>query len=252
MLTLLSPAKRLDETPRASSTDPAFPDDTAALLDVLRTKTADDLGALMRLSPKLAALNAERYRDWDAAQPLPAIRAFAGDTYMGLDAATLDADALRWAEGRLRILSGLYGLLRPTDAIRPYRLEMGTRLATARGRDLYAFWGERIARAVERDAEAAGTGTVLNCASVEYARAALPHLRLPVVTPVFLEERPDGPKVVAFAAKRARGAMARFVMEERLEDPSDLRGFAAGGYAWRPEGSTADAPVFLRRAAVAA
>lgn len=252
MLTLLSPAKRLDETPRPAATTPRFAADADALRDVLAGYAPDALGALMGLSPKLAALNARRWRDWAEAPALPAMRLFAGDTYAGLDAGTLDGDARRWARGRLRILSGLYGLLRPEDGIRPHRLEMGTRLAGPWGRDLYAFWGARVARAAEADAEAAGARVVLDCASVEYARAVLPHLRLPVVTPVFLEDRPGGAKVVSFAAKRARGAMARFVAEMRLDDPGDLRGFDAGGYRWQADRSTPDAPVFLRREAVAA
>lgn len=253
MLTVISPAKRLDETPRPSDGPPGFADDTALLLDVLRERSADDLAALMDLSPKLAALNAARFRDWDRAATLPAVRAFAGDTYAGLDAATLDADALRWGAGRLRILSGLYGLLRPMDGIRPYRLEMGTRLATDRGRDLYAFWGTRLAAALDREAEAAGSRWLLNCASVEYFRAVDPDaLRLPVVAPVFLEDRPNGPKVVSFAAKRARGAMARFVLEHRIEAPGDLRAFASGGYRWQSDGSTPGRPVFLRDARSAA
>ena len=250
MLVVLSPAKRLDETPRPFRTDPIFPDDTAALVALLRAHDADGLAALLGLSPKLAALNHARYRGWDDARPLPALRLFAGDTYAGLDAATLDADAGRWAEGRLRILSGLYGLLRPGDGVRPHRLEMGTRLATPRGPGLRRFWGDRIARALSDAAEAAGARWLLDCASAEYGRAVdRAALRVPVVTPVFLEVRPVGPpKVVSFAAKRARGAMARFVLETRITDPCDLRAFEAGGYRWRAEGSTPDRPVFLRGA----
>ncbi|MGB3555209.1 MAG: peroxide stress protein YaaA [Jannaschia sp.] len=249
MLTVISPAKTLDLAPvDHPATAPRFPDDTALLVARARRLGLRDLRALMSISEPLARLNRDRYRDWDMAPEKPAIFAFAGDTYTGLDAATLSTDALRHAQGSLRILSGLYGLLRPLDAIRPYRLEMGSRLATRRGRDLYAFWGDRIARALEADAAAAGTDVLLNCASVEYFGAVTtgaPALRM--VTPTFLEDRPGGPKVVSFAAKRARGAMARFVAENRIADPADLRGFTAGGYVWRdgPE----DAPVFLRRTA---
>ena len=247
MLTVLSPAKSLKPVPAPRpATAPRLTDATDALLPILRGLGADDIAALMRLSPKLAQLNRDRYRDWEAAPTHPAAFLFAGDTYVGLEARTLSDDALRHAQGHLRILSGLYGLLRPLDAIRPYRLEMGTRLANPRGRDLYAFWGTRIAEALNADAEAAGTGWVLNCASVEYFGAVdRDALRPGVITPTFLEDRPGGPKVVSFHAKRARGAMARFVAEHRITDPADLRGFDAGGYAWQD--SPAAAPVFLRR-----
>lgn len=246
MLTVLSPAKSLDVTPvDLTPTAPRFPDDTARLVTRARRLTLKDLRGLMSISDDLARLGRDRWRAWDAAAEKPAIRAFDGDTYAGLDAATLSEDALRHAQGRLRILSGLYGLLRPLDAIKPHRLEMGTRLGTRRGRDLYAFWGDRIAAQLNADAAEAGTGLLLNCASREYFRAAdRPALRLRVITPTFLEDRPGGPKVVSFAAKRARGAMARFVLEHRIEDPTDLRAFDAGGYAWQD--GPVDAPVFLR------
>ena len=254
MLTIISPAKTLDFDPVAlAPTEPRFPDDTDSLVRTARRQGIGGLARLMSISDNLARLNRNRFRDFDIAAEKPAIHAFAGDTYSGLDAATLSEDALRHAQDHLRILSGLYGLLRPRDAIRPHRLEMGTRLPTRRGRDLYAFWGDRLAHALNADAAAAGTDLLLNCASREYFAAAdRPALRLRVVTPTFLEERPGGPKIVSFAAKRARGAMARFVVENRLTDPDDLRAFAAGGYRWQAEGSTSDAPVFLRGEAAAA
>jgi cytoplasmic iron level regulating protein YaaA (DUF328/UPF0246 family) len=252
MLTVISPAKTLNLDPvDVAPTEPRMGEDTGRLLAAARRLGIGDLRKLMSISEKLARLNRDRFRDWDAAAPKPAVFAFAGDTYAGLDAATLDADALRQAQATLRILSGLYGVLRPLDGMRPYRLEMGTRLATRRGGDLYAFWGDRIARTLRADAEAAGATHLLNCASQEYFGAVdRDALGLPVVTPTFLEDRPGGPKVISFAAKRARGAMARFVAENRITDPADLRGFAAGGYEWQ-EGPP-DAPVFLRRAEAAA
>ena len=250
MLTVISPAKKLDLAPvDHAATEPRFPDDTAALLTSARRQTIRGLQALMDISEPLARLNRDRFRDWDAAPEKPAIFAFAGDTYTGLDAATMSADALRHAQAHLRILSGLYGLLRPLDAMKPYRLEMGSRLATRRGKTLYAFWGDRLARALNDDAEEAGAHVLLNCASQEYFGAVDRNaLKLPVVTPTFLEDRPGGPKVVSFFAKQARGAMARFVADTRLTDPADLRAFTTGGYEYRPDRSTPEAPVFLRPA----
>ncbi|MCK0168813.1 peroxide stress protein YaaA [Jannaschia sp. S6380] len=256
MLTVISPAKSLDFDPvDVPPTAPRFADDTARLVRTARRKGIRDLQALMDISEKLARLNRDRFRDWEAAPEKPAIFAFAGDTYTGLDAATLSEDALRHAQGHLRILSGLYGLLRPLDALKPYRLEMGSKLATRRGRDLYAFWGDRIAKALEEDAAANGATCLVNCASQEYFGAVdREALTLPVVTPTFLEDRPDGPKIVSFFAKQARGAMARYVIENRIEGPSDLRAFDSGGYLWQADRSTPQAPVFLRpdRAAQAA
>jgi cytoplasmic iron level regulating protein YaaA (DUF328/UPF0246 family) len=255
MLVVISPAKRLDwsEVPGIAPGKPDFGAEARKLARIARGLSEAELAGLMDLSPALARLNSERFRAF-AADPAPeAVRpaafAFAGDTYAGLEARSLSEDALRWAEGRLRILSGLYGLLRPMDAIQPYRLEMGSRLETPRGRDLYAFWGDRLARALNRAGQEASTGWLVNCASQEYFgavnRAAL---KLQVVTPLFLEDRPGGPKQVSFFAKKARGAMARFVMEERLSDPADLLAFDTGGYRHAPELSAPDRPAFLRAA----
>ena len=160
----------------------------------------------------------------------------------------MDVDALRWAQRHLRILSGLYGLLRPLDAIRPHRLEMGSRLATPRGATLYDFWGDRVALALNAAAEETGSTVLINCASVEYFTAANHDaLRLRVVTPTFLEERGGEQKIVSFWAKKARGAMARFISEHRLTDPSEILAFTAGGYVHEPDLSEPDRPVFLRR-----
>ncbi|MBM2575808.1 peroxide stress protein YaaA [Jannaschia sp. Os4] len=248
MLTVISPAKKMDmDAVEVDPTAPRMAAEADALRAVAADLTADGLARLMGISDKLAALNHGRFRDWDDAPSKPAAWAFAGDTYVGLDAKTLDADAVRRADARLRILSGLYGLLRPRDAIRAYRLEMGSRLANPRGRDLYAWWGDRISARLNEDAAEAGATHLLNCASQEYFGAVdREALRLPVVTPVFLEDRPDGPKTISFHAKTARGAMARFVMEHGIEGPDDLRGFDAGGYAWQADRSTPEAPVFLR------
>ncbi len=254
MIVVISPAKRLDWSEVAGTpTQPAFTAEAGELAGVARGLGAPGLERLMKLSPQLARLNAERFRDFAEAPGAEAVRpaafAFAGDTYAGLEARTLGEDALRWAQGHLRILSGLYGVLRPMDAIQPYRLEMGTRLETDRGRDLYAFWGDRIARALNATGAEAGCDWLLNCASQEYFGAVdRDALRLRVVTPVFLEDRPGGPKVVSFFAKKARGAMARFVMENRITDTAGVTDFDTGGYAHAPELSEPDRPAFLRSA----
>jgi cytoplasmic iron level regulating protein YaaA (DUF328/UPF0246 family) len=254
MLTVLSPAKSLDFSPVThAATAPRWQEEAVRLARTARNLTLRDLRALMDISDDLARLNRDRFRDF-AADPSPdktkpAVFAFAGDTYIGLDARTLSDDDIAHAQDRVRLLSGLYGLLRPLDAIQPYRLEMGSRLHTRRGDTLYAFWGDRIARALNADAAAIGTDTLLNCASVEYFTAAQrPALRLRVITPTFLEEKGGKRSIVSFFAKRARGAMARFVIENRLTDPADLTDFTVGGYAFDPDQSTPDNPVFLRPA----
>ncbi|UWQ18493.1 peroxide stress protein YaaA [Jannaschia sp. M317] len=248
MLTVISPAKSLNFDPvEVAPTAPRFPEETESLVRTARRKGIKDLRDLMSISEPLARLNRDRFRDWDHAPEKPAIHAFAGDTYTGFDAATLSEDATRQAQARLRILSGLYGLLRPLDALKPYRLEMGSRLATRRGKDLYAFWGDRLARALNTDAAAEGSRFLLNCASQEYFGAVdRKALTLPVITPTFLEDKPGGPKIVSFFAKQARGSMARFVVDNRIEDPADLCTFDLGGYAYQPDRSSPEAPVFLR------
>ena len=253
MLVILSPAKKLDWTAQPDATTrPDFQADAVALADVAKELGTPGLKKLMHLSDKLAELNLERFESFKAdPEPeatRPAIHAFAGDTYTGLDAGSLDPDALNWAKGHLRILSGLYGLLRPFDAMQPYRLEMGSRLKTEKGKSLYDYWGDRISQALNAAAAEAGAKVIVNCASQEYFGAVeLGALRPRVITPQFLDSK-DGaePKVISFYAKKARGAMARFVMEHRLTDPADLRAFDSGGYAFDAEQSSEDRPVFIR------
>lgn len=255
MLVVLSPAKKLDwshrGTLKALST-PDFQQDAVALAREARKIGAEGLKTLMKISDNLAQLNLERFERFAGAPApevtRPAIHAFNGDTYTGLDAQSLDADALAWAEDHLRILSGLYGLLRPFDAMQPYRLEMGSRLKTARGASLDDYWGSRIAEALNDAADAAGSEIVVNCASQEYFgavdRAAL---RPRVISPVFKDQREgEQAKVVSFFAKKARGAMARFILENRLSDPGALRDFDTAGYRYAPGLSEPDTPVFLR------
>jgi cytoplasmic iron level regulating protein YaaA (DUF328/UPF0246 family) len=255
MLVILSPAKKLDWRPHGTPvtlSEPEFQADATYLAREARKIGAEGLKKLMKISDNLATLNLERFEqfrpDPDPDATRPAIHAFAGDTYTGLDATSLDADALHWAEGHLRILSGLYGLLRPFDAMQPYRLEMGSRLATARGRSLYDYWGPRLAEALDDTARSAGAKVIVNCASQEYFGAvARDALRTPVITPVFRDQR-DGaePRVISFFAKKARGAMARFILENRLTDPESLRTFDTAGYRYAPELSAPESPVFLR------
>lgn len=260
MLVTISPAKRLDwsERPDIEMTAPDFGEEAIYLAGVARRLSKPKLQALMGISQDLARLNQARFREFSdtpvADRLRPAALAFAGDTYAGLEAASLDAGELAWAQDHLRILSGLYGLLRPLDAIQAYRLEMGSRLKTRKGQTLYAYWGDRLAKALAAHASAMGTDVLVACASTEYFSAVAPDAHgLRVITPVFLEERGGGePKIVSFFAKKARGAMARFVVQHRLTDPAALADFDTGGYRYDPDRSTADQPVFLRSAEAAA
>jgi len=254
MLVIVSPAKKMDMTPveGITPTRPGFRAEADELAQVARGLDVGDLKELMKISDNLARLNAGRFADFGTMEEKPAALAFAGDTYQGLEAGSLDPDEMAWAQDHFRILSGLYGLLRPLDAIEPYRLEMGSRLATDRGKTLYDYWGDTIARTLKAQAEAIGTDTLVNCASQEYFGAVdQGALGLRVVAPVFMEERGGAPKVVSFYAKRARGAMARFIIQNRLRDPESLADFDTGGYRHAPALSAPDRPVFLRGQPVA-
>lgn len=254
MLVVISPAKRLDWTERQTvATEPSFQTDAIRLAKTARNLTLGNLKGLMDLSDDLARLNRDRFRAFadqpSAEQTRPAALAFAGDTYQGLEAYSLDADELAWAQDHLRILSGLYGLLRPLDAIQPYRLEMGSRLKTRRGSNLYDYWRDDLSKALNAQAEVLGTDTLVNCASQEYFGAVAPKaLKLRVVTPVFMEDKDDGkgPKIVSFFAKKARGSMARFIVQNRLSVGNDILNFDLGGYAFNQELSTPEKPVFVR------
>lgn len=248
MLVVLSPAKKLDMSEvETAATDPQFADDAKALAKTARGLSQKDLQKLMGISENLAKLNAERFKSFGTMETKPAALAFAGDTYTGLEATSLDPEEMDYAQDHLRILSGLYGLLRPRDAIEPYRLEMGSRLNNPRGKTLYDYWGDRISEALNDQAKATGTQTLINCASQEYFGAVrVDALKLRVITPVFMEDKPGGPKVVSFYAKQARGAMARFIIQHRLTDPESLTDFDSGGYRHRPDLSEANKPVFVR------
>jgi uncharacterized protein len=255
MLFVLSPAKTLDFTPPPAGlplTHPAFAKDAATLAKLARTLSAADLKRLMGVSDKLAELNVARFRAFKAsgAEGVPAALAFAGDVYLGLKARELDAEALGWAQDRLRILSGLYGVLRPLDVIQPYRLEMGVRLANPRGDDLYAFWRETVAKALNTATKGQADRTVVNLASQEYFGAVdKAALKVPLLTCQFKEKDADGRRrIISFFAKRARGAMARYAIDNRLERVEDLKSFDVDGYRFDAEASRPDEWTFSRAA----
>jgi cytoplasmic iron level regulating protein YaaA (DUF328/UPF0246 family) len=253
MLVCISPAKKLDWSvaQRSDVTTPDFSADALKLAKTARDLSVPQLQKLMSISENLARLNYERFvafSDKPADEALrPAALAFAGDTYQGLEAASFSEDDMRWAQDHLRILSGLYGVLRPLDQIQAYRLEMGSRLKTDRGGSLYAYWGQELSKALNSQAEATGAQALVNCASQEYfgaVDASASHL--PIITPQFLELKDGQAKIISFYAKKARGAMARFIVQNRLSDPAQIVDFDLGGYIYQPEQSTAGKPVFLR------
>lgn len=253
MLTVLSPAKTLDfESPWESATSqPDFLDQSQQLITQLRGLSPQDISALMKISDALGLLNFDRFQHWSRpftpANAKPALLAFKGDVYTGLRAEQLDADDLAFAQQHLRLLSGLYGLLRPLDLMQPYRLEMGTRLANQRGKDLYQFWGDRLALALNSQAQAVGAACLVNLASNEYFRAvAQKKLAIPVFTPVFKDEKNGQFKVISFFAKKARGMMARFIIRERICAPEQLKEFNEAGYTFVTEESDKKTWVFRR------
>lgn len=260
MLYLLSPAKTLDyDTPTppdvlARATKPPFVARSAALIEVLKAKTPAEVASLMSLSDALAQLNVARYAAWRRTftpkNSKPAVLAFAGDVYDGLDAKTLTAADLDWAQQHVVILSGLYGALRPLDLMQPYRLEMGTKLHTDAAEDLYGFWGDTLAEHLNRRLKDEAQPVVVNLASQEYSKAALrPALKARVVECVFEDWKGGQYKVISFFAKRARGAMARHAIRHRIDTPQGLEGFADDGYAFDAPASTPARLVFRRRVA---
>lgn len=258
MLILLSPAKSLDfesPLPTRKHTEPRLLPESQRLIEVMRGKSASELAGLMHISDELAALNAQRYLDFDPPFTMrnarAAILAFAGDVYQGLAARQRwDARDYNEAQKTVRILSGLYGVLRPLDLIQPYRLEMGLPIGTDRGTNLYQFWGERITRTLQADlTEAPGSRALINLASDEYARSVqFADFAQPVIAPRFEDTNAAGARqVVSFFAKRARGAMAGWLVRERVRTPGALKKFAEGGYRFDPATSTRQQPVFVRR-----
>ena len=252
MLIVLSPAKALNFTAPSKpvlATTPAMAEDIAELSVTAKKLTVRQLKRLMDLSDNLATLNRERFQAFDPAMEdgVQAAFAFNGDVYSGLKARDLDKKALAWAQDHVRILSGLYGLLRPLDAIQPYRLEMGTSLKTARGKTLYAFWGDRIAQALNAEAAGHKDKTLINAASQEYFGAVdRKALTLPVIDFRFLEEQDGEARIISFYAKKARGLLARYAIDRRIDKAADLKAFDSEGYRFQPQASSETEWVFSR------
>lgn len=249
MIALLSPAKTLDyerPLPPVEPTVPRFEAEAGVLARAASHLTQKRLATLMDISPRLAKLNADRFATFPDLPCRPAIYAFAGDVYLGFEARGLDEPAIAYAQDHVRMLSGLYGLLRPLDTIRPYRLEMGTRWAPRR-KTLVDWWGGRIAALLRTDMAEEGSGVVLNLASREYFAAVKDRLTgLRVIDVDFREPGPDGPRFVSFAAKRARGMMARWLCEHRIADAEALKGFDSAGYRFDAGHSDTGRWTFLR------
>ena len=254
MLALISPAKNLDfatEAPVADYTDYRLADHAQSLINTLRTQPVEQIKKLMKLSDKLAQLNVDRYQQWQpemtVANSKQALFAFNGDVYTGLSANTLTAGQISAAQHQLRILSGLYGLLRPLDRIQPYRLEMGTRLQTAQAGNLYDYWGDDITALLNEDIAAGGIDVLINLASQEYFKAVRPGLlSVPVVTPIFKDEKNGHYKIISFYAKKARGMMVRYLLEQCPQSLADLKAFDYAGYQFCEQESTELEWVFKR------
>ena len=256
MLFLLSPAKSLDyETPVPAAlpfTQPQFVPQSQALIDALRQLSPAKIATLMSLSDKLAALNVARYEAWSpqfsTSNARQAVLAFNGDVYDGLQARTLSAEQLNWAQGHVCILSGLYGMLRPLDLLQPYRLEMGTRLVTDKGNNLYQYWGTTIAEYLNQQQADDENPVIINLASQEYSKAVdRKHLRARMIDVTFEEYKNGQHNIISFYAKKARGQMARYAIEHSSQTPSALKKFNLDGYRYASDVSTADHFVFRRK-----
>lgn len=254
MLMVVSPAKDLDyqtAAPAVEVTMPALLADSAELMQVCRTLTPLQLAELMHISDKLAGLNAARFAQWqlpfNAENAKAALFAFNGDVYQGLAATTLQPADLAYAQQHLRILSGLYGVLRPFDLMQPYRLEMGTKLANSRGKDLYQFWGSIVTDNLNQQLEQLQASVLLNLASQEYFKAVKPKLLArPVLDVQFKDFKNGDYKIISFFAKKARGLMARYVIEQRIDQVEGLKDFGLEGYQFSPAQSSNNQLVFLR------
>ena len=253
MLTVISPAKTLDfDTPPTTQkhSQPRFLSHSQELIDTLRQMSTADIASLMKLSDKLAGLNVARYETWQTPFNLDnakqAVLAFQGDVYTGLDAETLNEKQLTFAQKHLRILSGLYGVLKPLDLIQPYRLEMGTKLDNAKGKDLYAFWGSDIRQSLQAE-DAMQDEVLINLASNEYFKAVeAKKLKARIITPVFKDWKNGQYKMISFYAKKARGMMSRYIIEHELQDPDRIKDFDTDGYRFSADMSKKDEWVFIR------
>ena len=254
MLMVISPAKTLDfETPAVTQrfTQPQYLDHSQELIEQLRTLSPAQISELMHVSDKIGGLNAARFGSWNPAfthdNAKQALLAFKGDVYTGLHAEDFSDADFDYAQTHLRMLSGLYGLLRPLDLMQPYRLEMGTKFANARGKDLYAFWGTRISEWLNEALAEQGDEVLLNLASNEYFSAVKrPALNARIINTEFRDQKNGQYKIISFYAKKARGMMARFVIQERIQNPEQLKAFDEQGYRFSAELSKADNLVFLR------
>jgi len=250
MLVVISPAKKLDysssiEAPLLSQ--PALLDHAEELSIGLKALPPQDVSSLMHLSDKLGALNYERFQEWqtpfNADNARAAVLAFKGDVYQGLDADSMSAEDLHWAQDHLRILSGLYGVLRPLDLMQAYRLEMGTKFASQRGKDLYQFWGAIITAELNR----VESSVLVNLASNEYFKSVhKKDISARIVTPVFMDKKDDKYKIISFYAKKARGLMSRYIIQNRITEIEQINQFDSDGYVYNAALSELDAPVFLR------
>lgn len=254
MLTVISPAKTLDfDTPLPTNefSQPDFLKQSKQLINELRALSPDDISNLMKISPALGELNHERFMNWRAPftpdNARPAVLAFKGDVYQGLNAQEFSKRDFNYAQKHLRILSGLYGLLRPLDLIQPYRLEMGTRFANSKGKDLYTFWDDQITEAVNAALEEARSRTLVNLASNEYFKAVKKKsLAADIVTPVFKDQKNGQYKIISFYAKKARGLMSAYIVKNRAKTIDDLKAFDWEGYQYQPKQSSANELVFTR------
>lgn len=254
MLIVISPAKKLDyqsNSPQQAYTEPAYLEKSANLIKVMKNKTPAEIQSLMGISENLANLNHSRYLNWNKKNTKrnskPAIYAFMGDVYTGLDAKSLTNHQIRFAQDHLRILSGLYGVLKPLDLIQPHRLEMGTKIKTESGETLYDFWGHAPTSELNQQAKVLKTKHIVNLASNEYFKVInKTALTLEVLTPVFKDKKQDTYKVISFYAKKARGLMTKYIIENEITDPKGIKEFSLAGYKYRSKLSAKNEYVFTR------